>query len=82
MNGFIQMMIQQKMNQIPQAMMNQLGQQLKRVNPQAFQEYQQMQKSNQNPQEYLNKIIGGFSPQQRQQWDSLMGQFNQNINSK
>jgi len=41
-----------------------------------------MQKSNQNPQEYLNKIVGGFSPQQRQQWDSLMGQFNQNINSK
>jgi hypothetical protein len=55
--------------------MNQLENQLKRVNPQAYKEFQQAKKEN-NPQEYYNKVVGGFSPEQRQQWDNFMGQFN------
>jgi len=46
-------------------------------NPQAFKEFQQARKDNLNPEEYLNKIVGGFNPQQKQQWDSMMKQFNQ-----
>ena len=57
--------------------------QLKRVNPQAFQEFQQARKNNDNPQEYLNKITNGFNPQQKQQWDNLMSMINKNgVNSK
>ena len=57
--------------------------QLKRVNPQAFQEFQQARKNNDNPQEYLNKITNGFNPQQKQQWDNLMSMINNNgVNSK
>ncbi len=47
-------------------------------NPQAFQEFQQARKNNQDPNEYLNKVIGNFSPEQRQNWDSMMMKFNQN----
>ena len=50
--------------------------QLKRVNPQAYNEFQQASKNNENPNEYLNKVIGGFSPEQRQQWDSMMKGIN------
>ena len=57
--------------------------QLKRVNPQMFQEFQQARKNNDNPQEYLNKITNGFNPQQKQQWDNLMSMINNNgVNSK
>lgn len=41
-------------------------------NPQAFKEYQQARKNNVNPEEYLNKIVNGFSPEQRQSWDKMM----------
>jgi tRNA uridine 5-carbamoylmethylation protein Kti12 len=55
------------------------------LSPQAFQEYQQAKKDN-NPEELLNKVVGGFNPQQKQQWDSMMGglqpQNNNNINTK
>jgi len=63
------------MKQAPQKMMSQMEQQLKRVNPQAFREYQQ-QKQNGNPNEYLNKITGGFNNQQKEQWNNLMNMFN------
>ena len=57
--------------------------QLKRVNPQVFQEFQQARKNNDNPQEYLNKITNGFNPKQKQQWDNLMSMINNNgVNSK
>ena len=46
-------------------------------NPQVFQEYQKARKNNEDPNEYLNKVIDGFSPEQKQEWQSLMGQFNQ-----
>ena len=72
----------QKMKQIPQQLMNQLEQQLKRTNPHAYQEFQQARKNNEDPQAYLNKIPGGFSPQQQQEWNSMMGNFNGNINAK
>ena len=56
--------------------MKQLEQQLKRTNPQAFRAYQQAKQNNENPQEYLNKITNGFNQNQKQQWDSMMNQFN------
>lgn len=82
MNGLLQMMLQQKFQQIPQQVMNQLESQLKRVNPQAYQEYQQARKNN-NPEELLNQTINNFNPQQKQQWQSMMGDFQQqnNINA-
>ena len=45
-------------------------------NPQAFQRYQQARKDN-NPQEVLNETVNNFTPQQRQQWNQMMGMFNQ-----
>ena len=75
MMQMLEMLMQQKLQQIPQGMMNQLAQQLKRVNPQAYQEYQQARKSNADPNEYLNKVINGFNPEQKQQWQQIMGKF-------
>jgi hypothetical protein len=57
-------------------MMGQLEQQLKRANPQAFQKYQEAKKNN-NPNDLLNETINGFNPNQRQQWEQMMGNFNQ-----
>ena len=70
-----QMMIKNKMQQIPQQMMGQLEQQLKRVSPQAFQKYQQAKKNN-NPNDLLNETVNGFNSNQRQQWDILMKSMN------
>ncbi len=81
MMQIFQMMIQNKMQQIPQQMMGQLEQQLKRANPQAFKKYQEAKKNN-NPNDLLNETINGFNPNQKQQWDSMMGMFNNGINSK
>lgn len=80
MNNMLQMLMNQKMKQIPQNLMGQLERQLKARNPQAYQEFQKARQSNENPQEYLNKVVGGFNTQQRQQWDSMMGRFNQSQN--
>ena len=83
MKGLMQMLLQQKFQQIPQGMMNQLESQLKRVSPQAYQEYQQARKQN-NPEELLNKVVDGFNPQQKQQWQQMMGVMqpqNNNINA-
>ena len=76
MNNLLQMLMNQKLQQIPTKMMSQLEQQLKRVNPQAYQEFQQARKNKDDPKEYLNKITSNFSQEQKQQWDSMMGQFN------
>ena len=75
MMQMLQMLMENKIQQIPQQTMLQLEQQLKRVNPQAYQEFQQAKKNNENPQEYLNKITNGFNPQQKQQWQNMMGQY-------
>ena len=74
--NILQMMMQQKMNQIPQKMMSQMEQQLKRANPQAFKEFQQARSNNVNPEEYLNKITNSFSPERKQQWDSIISGIN------
>ena len=85
MKNIMQMILNQKMQQIPQQMMSQLENQLKRVNPQAYQEYQKARQNNEDPQEYLNKVVDGFNPQQKQQWNSMMGNImpqNNNINAE
>lgn len=82
MNNIIQMMMQNMMKQAPQKMMNQLEQQLKRINPQAYQEFQTARKNNEDPNEYLNKIMNNFNPEQKQQWDTIMNNFNNGINTK
>lgn len=33
-------------------------------------------KNNENPNEYLNKVVGGFNPQQRQQWENMTNGIN------
>ena len=48
-------------------------------NPQAYKKYQEARKNN-NPQELLDETINNFSPEQRQQWDSIMSQLG--INTK
>ena len=55
--------------------MKQMEQQFKRINPQAFKEYQQAKKDNINPNEYLNSTINGFTPEKKQQWNTMMQQF-------
>ena len=62
-------------------MMEQLEQQLKRANPQAFKKYQEAKKNN-NPNDLLNETINNFNYNQKQQWNSIMGMFNNGINSK
>ncbi len=54
------------------------------TNPQMYKEFQEARQNNVNPQEYLNKITNNFSPNQKQEWDMFMNNFNnQNgINSK
>ena len=76
MKQMLEMLMQQRMQQIPQGMMKQLEQQLKRINPQAFKEYQQARKNNDDPNEYLNKVVNGFNPQQRQTWDTMIKGIN------
>lgn len=49
---------------------------MKATNPQAFQKYQEARKNN-NPQDLLNETVNNFNPQQRQQWEQMMGMFNQ-----
>lgn len=77
MNNLLQMLFQQKMNQIPKNLMNQLENQLKASNPQAFQEFQQARKNNVDANEYLNNVINKFTPEQKEQWGQIMSMFNQ-----
>ena len=76
MNNIIQMLLQNKMQQIPQQLIGQLEKNLKATNPQAFQKYQEARKNN-NPEELLNETVNNFNSQQRQQWEQMMGMFNQ-----
>ena len=75
MMGMLQMMMQNKLQQIPQNMINQLEMQLKRTNPQAFKKYQQARKDN-NPNDLLNETVNNFTPEQKQQWNNMMNMFN------
>ena len=76
MNNLIKMLMNQKLQKIPQRLMSQLENQLKRTNPQAFKKYQEARKNN-NPNDLLNETINNFSPEQRQEWDNMMNMFNQ-----
>ena len=76
MMQMLQMLFQNKIQQIPQNMMSQLEKQLKAQNPQAFKKYQEARKNN-NPQDLLNETVNNFNPQQRQQWEQMMSAFNQ-----
>ena len=77
MMQMLKMLMQNKMQQIPQQLISQMEKNLKATNPQAFQRYQEARKNN-NPQDLLNETVNGFNPQQRQQWEQIMGMFNQN----
>ena len=76
MNNLLQMMFQQKIQQIPQGMMKKLEQQLKVRNPQAFKEYQQARKNNMDGNEYLNNVVNNFNPEQKQQWNAMFNDIN------
>ena len=80
MNNLLQMLLTNKMQQVPQQMMKQLENQLKRANPQAFQEFQKAIKNNENPNDYLNKVVNGFSPDKKEQWNTMMSNYG--INTK
>ena len=75
MMQMLEILMKNKMQQIPQQMMSQLEQQLKRMDPQAFKRYQEA-KQNNNPNDLLNETINGFNPQQKQQGEQMMGMFN------
>ena len=77
MNNLIKLLLNQKLQQIPKNMMNQLEQQLKAQSPQAYQEFLKAKNDNVDPNEYLNKIVNGFSPEKKEQWNNMMGQFQQ-----
>lgn len=46
------------------------------TNPQVYKEFQEARNNKVDPQEYLNKITGGFSQEQKQEWDALMSGIN------
>lgn len=50
------------------------------INPMAFKEYQEAKQNNVDPNEYLNKVVSGFNPQMKQQWDSMMSGINSKKN--
>ena len=76
MMQMLQMLMQNKMQQIPQQLISQMEKNLKATNPQAYQRYQEARKNN-NPQDLLNETVNNFNPQQRQEWDNIMNMFNQ-----
>lgn len=76
MMQMLQMLMQNKIQQIPQQWIVQMEKNLKATNPQAYQRYQEARKNN-NPQDLLNETVNNFNPQQRQQWEQIMGMFNQ-----
>lgn len=44
-------------------------------NPQAYQQYQNLQKSQNNPQEFLNQITSHYTPEQMQQFKQYASGF-------
>ena len=76
MNNFLQML----MRQAPQKIMGPLEQQLKRVNPQAYQQFQNARKNIEDPRQFLNKITNGFNQQQKEQWNNMMNDVYKNQN--
>ena len=48
---------------------------LSQKNPQAFQQFQMLMNSGQNPQAILNQMMGNLNPQQKQQLQQMAKQF-------
>ena len=46
------------------------------INPQAYQEYQKAKNDGVDPNEYLNQITNGFSPEQKEQWENMIKGIN------
>lgn len=44
-------------------------------NPQAFQQFEELKRSNNDPQEFLNKLMGNYTPEQRQQFMKFAQNF-------
>lgn len=44
-------------------------------NPQALQQFQNLQKSQSNPQEFLNQITSGYTPEQMQKFRQFVNGF-------
>ena len=65
-----QMMMNKINNQV-----NDMMNQLKVRNPQAFNQFQELRKSNGNPQEFFNQITKGYSPEQKQQFSRFLNSF-------
>ena len=48
---------------------------LQQINPQAFNQVQQLMQSGKNPQVLLNNMMGKLTPQQKQQFESVAYQY-------
>jgi len=44
-------------------------------NPQALKQFEEIRKTNGNPQEFLNKIMSNYTPEQRQQFRQVASNF-------
>ena len=56
-------------------LMNQLQNQLKAKNPQMFQQFQNLLKNQNNPQELLNNMFSKYSPEQIQKFTKFANGF-------
>lgn len=56
-------------------LMNQLQNQLKAKNPQMFQQFQNLVKNQNNPQELINNMMGNHSPEQIKQFRKFANGF-------
>lgn len=56
-------------------LMNMLMSQLQMRNPQALKQFEEIRKANGNPQEFLNKIMSNYTPEQRQQFRQVASNF-------
>ena len=45
------------------------------MSPQAFQQFQNLQRSQNNPQEFLNQIMNNYTPEQRQRFTQFVNGF-------
>ena len=58
-----------------QLLMTQLQNQLKAKNPQVFQQFQNLQKNQNNPEEVLNGMLKNYTPEQLQQFRQFANGF-------
>ena len=58
-----------------QLLMNQLQMQMKAKNPQMFQQFQNLQKEGNDPKAIINNMIGGYKPEQINQFREFAKSF-------